>query len=862
MFFKNLKLRPKLLLTGLVLTVLPLLFFSVVTYIQNQKATTVARRESIELAKATLDRISESVYNMAEAQNELLKRSFKSYTKVLHEAVVAMGGIRLLSENVTWQAINQNDPKSVHKVKLPKMSVGNTWLGQIIEMDKPVPVVDDVKEYYSDYNVTIYQRMNQAGDMLRVATNVPAGEGMRATGLFLPATTSNGQTDAIVATLLKKQPYSGHRTVEAGAFHISHYEPIVDAAGDVIGAYCVSIDDRKLTVLRQAVIDIKIGTTGYVFATSTKGKFIISKGGKADGVVMIDAVDAKGRPFGREIPELAVKLKPNEIGEYTYYMKNQDEPAPREKIARLMYYEPWDWVIGAGSYLEEFLAGPNTIKAIADNGRRNLLIVSVVSLLAAILIWVLISNSISRPIINISKAVNTVARDHDLTKQIPQSGNDEVGVMAKEFGTMMELIRATFLKISDTSRRVLVFSQQVSEHATANRERAVNQGKQMSIVLETVKDMGSTAGEVAHAAWHQKEAAESSNENVLGLIEGIGSVTQASQHQVKEAEEATQRVGLMGDTGAKVVATAQKQGGQVVTVTDALQKMDAAVRRLNDAAEKATDSGRISLEAVTQGSNTVQATASGMQAIADSSEQISEIITVITEIAEQTNLLSLNAAIEAARAGAHGKGFAVVADEVGKLAQRSSEAANEITQLIKTSTSKVAEGTKLSSESQQALLKIDESGKTNIMAIEEIANASNNLSAGAEQVNKMMADLNILAKQIAENAGQQGERREAAHRALATLVEQANHISTLVSDAAQSAGQISGIMNEVVSRTDEITSMTDLQAKRSQTLVDIASASANASKQTMAGAGTVVEITKELQNLSNALADKVEQFKV
>jgi methyl-accepting chemotaxis protein len=82
-----------------------------------------------------------------------------------------------------------------------------------------------------------------------------------------------------------------------------------------------------------------------------------------------------------------------------------------------------------------------------------------------------------------------------------------------------------------------------------------------------------------------------------------------------------------------------------------------------------------------------------MGAIHDNAKQIGSILTVITEIANQTNLLSLNAAIEAAKAGEHGKGFAVVAEEVRKLAERSAVAAKEITALIQTSDQGIAAGT-------------------------------------------------------------------------------------------------------------------------------------------------------------------------
>jgi methyl-accepting chemotaxis protein len=489
-------------------------------------------------------------------------------------------------------------------------------------------------------------------------------------------------------------------------------------------------------------------------------------------------------------------------------------------------------------------------------------VVAAICVLAIAGLALLITRGIVKPVTNIAQAMNTIATENDLTVEVPVETQDEVGTMAGEFNTMMAKLRQTLKSVLDASKEVQLHSNDVAKRASANRKRALNQEKQMTVMQKTVQEMGSTAGEVAQASNAQKESADTSMSNIRELVTSMESVSDASLSQQEEAQTATDRVGVMGETGAKVVATAQQQGEQVVTATTSVQNMQKAVNELKKAAEEATKSGKEALRAVDEGRSSVEATVDGMRSISESSEQISEIITVITEIAEQTNLLSLNAAIEAARAGAHGKGFAVVADEVGKLAQRSSEAAKEITQLIKDSSTRVQEGSKLSDRSRVSLEKITESGELNIAAINEIAKASENLETDALMVTKMMEDLNELAGGIEQMAGQQGQNRESAQKALAGLVAKADSITSLVTDARKSATGMNQLMQGVVQRTDEMSNMTGQQAGRAKKLMEIATLSTEASKQTVEGAGTVVEITSDLQNLAKNLADQVAQFKV
>jgi methyl-accepting chemotaxis protein len=138
-----------------------------------------------------------------------------------------------------------------------------------------------------------------------------------------------------------------------------------------------------------------------------------------------------------------------------------------------------------------------------------------------------------------------------------------------------------------------------------------------------------------------------------------------------------------------------------------------------------------------------------MESISDSSKKIAEIIGVIDSIAFQTNILALNAAVEAARAGEQGRGFAVVASEVRNLAQRSADAAKEIKALISNSVEKVHTGSRQVSLAGQTMQEIVTAAKRVTDIMSEISSASVEQSAGIDQVNNAIAQMDAATQQNA-----------------------------------------------------------------------------------------------------------------
>jgi methyl-accepting chemotaxis protein len=239
------------------------------------------------------------------------------------------------------------------------------------------------------------------------------------------------------------------------------------------------------------------------------------------------------------------------------------------------------------------------------------------------------------------------------------------------------------------------------------------------------------------------------------------------------AEQFNEGSRVVSEASQSLASGAQEQSASVEQVNAAVQEMVRMIEQVKDAAGETNRLAQQAQSVAREGGEAVQKSAESMQLIRASSQRIAEIIQVISEIASQTNLLALNAAIEAARAGEHGMGFAVVADEVRKLAERSNQAAGEITKLIKESTSRVEEGAELSQQTEESLRRIVESVEATSAKIGEIASAAVQQATSAEEVSKAVQNISQVVEQSAagsEELASSSEELSAQAAALRELV--------------------------------------------------------------------------------------------
>jgi methyl-accepting chemotaxis protein len=200
----------------------------------------------------------------------------------------------------------------------------------------------------------------------------------------------------------------------------------------------------------------------------------------------------------------------------------------------------------------------------------------------------------------------------------------------------------------------------------------------------------------------------------------------------------------------------EEQGASLEQISASMEEISATVKQNAENAQQANASASGTREVAHRGGQVVAKAIDAMARIEESSRKISDIIGVIDEIARQTNLLALNAAVEAARAGDAGRGFAVVASEVRSLAQRSSQAAKDIKDLIVNSNGQVKDGVDLVNRAGSALTEIVESIKTVAEIVADIATASAEQASGIEQVNKALTQMDEVTQQnsalVEENA--------------------------------------------------------------------------------------------------------------
>ncbi|MHC1729800.1 MAG: methyl-accepting chemotaxis protein [Syntrophobacteraceae bacterium] len=592
----NMNLRTKLLLCGIILTAVPLLVLSFILFWQNRITMEASTSESTRLALADLDHVADLVYRTIESNQEANQLLLKNSLNVAKE-MVAASGVSISADKVKWEAANQVT-KASNSLELPKMMIGEAWLGQTIDMKTTVPVVDQVQRLVGCTS-TIFQVMNPAGDMLRIATNVAKEDGTRAIGTYIPAV-QDGKPNPVIASVLKGETYTG-RAVVVNAWYLTAYEPLYDKNDKIVGMIYVGIPHEKvITGLRDAIMGIKIGKSGYVFVLDSKGKYVISKDGKRNGESLWESRDAEGKPMIQEIVKKAVSLGPREIGSHDYLWKNAEDSTARLKTSKLIYFKPWDWVIGVGTYKDEFMEGVNRL---SDIGNRSLYILFAIIGFAILLsapIWLLIAHGVAKPV---NRIIETLA--------------DSATTVSNASGQLATSSQSQAEGASQQAASIEEISSSLEEMSSMTRQNAENSVRAHSLMNEGKEHIGEAGG------------------SMNGLVASMAEICTASEETskiVKTIDEIAFQTNLLALNAAVEAARAGEAGAGFAVVADEVRNL---AMRAAEAAKNTSSLIEGTVMKIREGSGQLTKTNEAFAKVAENSGKVGELISEIASASSE-----------------------------------------------------------------------------------------------------------------------------------------------------------------------------------------------------------------------------------
>ncbi len=301
--------QTRLWAAGFLFILIPLAAVTCVAFRHNESMTSEAAAFSQALEERDLDEILRTLRSRCAAQQEKLDQK-------------ALDGLRVAREFIARQE------------------------GLSLDSGAIVPLADEIGRLVWQ-RCTIFRRQNDAGDFVPVSTNVATPTGARDLAKRLRPVGSDGTPNPIVAALMKGETYVG-LSREDGTCFTTAYEPIHDRRNRIIGAFSIAVRRNGADDLEQTIDRLLAGRSIDLTVLDSKGSLLLSRDGDSDGVHLWDAHNERGGLVLDEICRKAALLGGDEIGSHQYRWKIPGENGARCRVARIISFAPWDWVIGTG----------------------------------------------------------------------------------------------------------------------------------------------------------------------------------------------------------------------------------------------------------------------------------------------------------------------------------------------------------------------------------------------------------------------------------------------------------------------------------------------------------------------------------
>lgn len=453
----------------------------------------------------------------------------------------------------------------------------------------------------------------------------------------------------------------------------------------------LSLVDRD--VLRERIVAISIGETGYPYVLDQDGTLLIHP--SMEGQNLWNTTDPDGKPFIREMIEQGE-------GVIAYRWQHENEDRPREKLVAFKTIPDLGWVVAASSYTEEFTY-------LLDSMRT----VFVVSFLIAMVVFVLAATQvfglfIVKPLQRTSEALREIAEgEGDLTHRLPEDRTDEFGRLSASFNSFVRQLAEIVRAISHVNEETVTIK---------------------NSLLASAEQSGSAIRAIHDNAGHMRT-------QMKGLMEAESNVLKSMEHLDSQVTAIEGEVANQSSAVEQSTAAVTEMVASLNNVSSITSKRREAMGELKTMVSVGGESFRRTIE---QFNSKVAAKIDDLMGMND----------LIQGVASQTNLLAMNAAIEAAHAGDAGRGFSVVADEIRKLAETTSTNTKSITHNLQEMRAAIEETGSNNERTEEAFRRIEGETEQVLEAFDEIRSSTTELSQGGSEVLEAMQSLNHTSSRI------------------------------------------------------------------------------------------------------------------
>ncbi|WP_420003958.1 methyl-accepting chemotaxis protein [Arenibacterium sp. LLYu02] len=530
---------------------------------------------------------------------------------------------------------------------------------------------------------------------------------------------------------------------EAYDLRMGELRHVTDIARSHLEAYNARVEAGEMTLAEaktaaaQILNDLRFGDNGYVYAFDSNIVYAVHPF-RPQWVGAESQRDLKDVYGNKIFDTILGSLDAEGHSESTIYFENPTTKEVEPKLTYAQYYQPWDWYLGTGAYVNDIEAdiAQMRIEALIGLGVVLAILVGVSALILRATL----------PPLNALKARMASMADGDLDSDVPSmKDRSEIGQMAQAVanfrdGLQMQaaLEEEARIKNEERQRVVGILSQRLARFAQGDLTVRVDDAMPEEF-RQVAEDFNATVTQISDLMRH-----------ILSGVDRIESESEALDASSRE-------LGMRTET----------QAASLEETSAALTELSASVRSSAEESRAASDRVKQASERTERGAQVVRRTIEAMRGIEESSQKISSITSLIDDIAFQTSLLALNAGVEAARAGEAGRGFAVVAGEVRALAGKSSDAAREIAELITNASREVETGVSLARDSGTALDEINE----HILAISETVSA---LAEAAREQSTGLSEITSAADQLDQVTQQNAAMFEETSAATQRLRDEAN----------------------------------------------------------------------------------------